>query len=415
MHTFMTDDQVRAVQEQFGTPVFVYDQRTLENQAREALAFPNAYGLTVRYAMKALPTAAVLRLFTDRGLHIDASSGYEAHRAMRAGVPPSNIQLTAQELAPDFAGLVNQDVLFCACSLHQLRAYGEAFPGTEVTVRINPGLGSGHNNRTNVGGPSASFGIWREHIDDILELAQRHGLRLTRMHTHIGSGGDPGVWAHCAQLSLAIVEQLPEVTSLSLGGGLKVARVPGETGADLRAIGERVKQDFTAFAEKTGRRLHAEIEPGTFLVANAGALVAAAMDVVDTGPKGRRFIKIDSGMTEILRPSLYGAQHPIRVVPREPGDRGEAEYLVVGHCCESGDILTPEPGDPESLGPRALTETCIGDAVVIGGAGAYCSSMAATNYNAFPQAPEVLLETGGAFRLIRKRQSLDQIIANEIL
>ncbi len=112
---------------------------------------------------------------------------------------------------------------------------------------------------------------------------------------------------------------------------------------------------------------------------------------------------------------MYGAQHPIDVVPSEEGGpRGEGEYLVVGHCCESGDLLTPAPGDPEGLAPRRLAEPRIGDALVIGGTGAYCSGMSAKNYNSFPEAAELLLTNDGELELIRRRQTLEQMIQNEI-
>jgi len=423
--TFLSRDLIRSLRAEFGTPLYVYDQRTLEQAAHEVLAFPNAYGLTARYAMKALPTAAIVRLLADTGLHIDASSGFEAERALRAGVAPERIQITAQELPRDLKGLVERGVLFNACSLEQLDQYGRLFPGRPVSVRINPGLGSGHNNRTNVGGPASAFGIWHERLDDVLALQREYDLDLSGMHTHIGSGSDPEVWKHCAQLSLEIAARLPDVTRLSLGGGMKVARMPGEVGADLQEIGRGVLADFEAFAEKYGRRLHLEIEPGTYLVARAGAIVASVIDVVDTvsdaegSAPGYRFVKTDTGMTEFLRPNLYGAQHPIEVVALDGGERGEArgedDYIVVGHCCESGDVMTPAPGNPEMLAPRRLTRPVVGDAIVIGGAGAYCSGLAGKNYNSFPEAPEVLLGRDGTPRLIRARQTLDQVVANELL
>jgi diaminopimelate decarboxylase len=139
--------------------------------------------------------------------------------------------------------------------------------------------------------------------------------------------------------------------------------------------------------------------------------LSAVQDVVETGSEGYRFLKLDTGMTEILRPSLYGAQHPISIIGKESNPR--EPVIVVGHCCESGDILTPASGDPEALLPRLLPETSVGDLVEIGGAGAYCASMSAKNYNSFPEAPEVLLSSDGKFHLIRKRQSLDQILENE--
>ena len=414
-YAFLDRDRVREVRERFGTPVFVYDEKTLESQAQKALQFPNAYGLTARYAMKALPTAAVVRILNRAGLHIDASSGFEAERAMRAGVPPAHIQITAQQMPGNLRDLVDKGVLFNACSLQQLRAFGQIYPGREISVRVNPGLGSGHSNRTNVGGPSASFGIWYEHLDRVMAVQREYGLRLTGMHTHIGSGGDPEVWERCALMSLRIAAGLPEVTRLSLGGGFKVGRMDGEYSADLHEIGLHIVEAFQAFYGQHGRRLELEVEPGTYLVANAGALVCSVVDVVDTGRDGYDFIKVDAGMTEVLRPSLYGAQHPIWVAPADGAARGQREYLVAGHCCESGDVLTPEPGNPEGLAPRMLTEASVGDAVVVGGAGAYCSGMASKNYNSFPEAPEVLLGKDGGLHLIRKRQTLDQMLANEVL
>ena len=411
---FLTPEQTLAVREAHGSPVFVYDEKALIAQADACLAFPNRYGLTVRYAMKALPTAAILRVFADRGLHIDASSGYEALRAMKAGIPADRIQLTTQQLPDNLEELVRQGVLVNACSLHQLATYGALFPNTEVSVRINPGLGSGHSNRTNVGGPSSSFGIWHAYLDDVHAVAKDAGLRVTGMHTHIGSGSDPEVWVHCARMSLDIAARMPEVTRLSLGGGYKVARVENEVGADLQSIGERIVPEFEAFAARHGRELHLEVEPGTFLVANAGAVVCTVADVVDTGADGCDFIKIDSGMTEVLRPSMYGAQHPIHLVPADGVARDPRDYLIAGHCCESGDILTPEPGNPEGLLARRLPEARVGDAIIIGGAGAYCASMASKNYNSYPESPEVLLRQDGALELIRRRQTLDQVTQNEV-
>lgn len=413
--SFLSADQVREIRREFGSPVYVYDQKTLEAQADSVLNFPNAFGLTARYAMKALPNAAVIRILTQRGLHIDASSGYEAERAMRVGVPANHIQVTAQQIPDNLKALVEQGVIYNACSLNQLRAFGELFPGHSLSVRINPGAGSGHSNRTNVGGPAASFGIWHEHIDEVYQICKDHNLKVTAMHTHIGSGSDPEVWERVALMSLEICVGFPDTQTLSLGGGYKVGRMKGEVSTDLQVIGSHVVEAFQMTAGKSGRKLRLEVEPGTYLVANAGAIVTTAMDIVDTGKDGYRFIKIDSGMTETVRPSMYGAQHPLVVVPAEDEIRGVGEYLVVGHCCESGDVLTPAPNDPEGLLPRELTEAKVGDAVVIGGAGAYCAGMASKNYNSFPEAAEVLIDRDGNTHLVRKRQTLDQILVNEVV
>lgn len=408
---FLSPAEAAEVRERFGTPCYVYDRATLEAAAAAALAFPRAHGFTLRYAMKANPSRAILGLFRNMGLAIDASSDWEVERALRAGFGPAYIQLTAQAPSRRLREFVERGVLVNACSLHQLDRLGTEFPGRDVTVRVNPGLGSGATNRTNTGGPASSFGIWHEHLDRVVALATRHRLTIRGLHTHIGSGSDPAVWTRVASLVLDIVARLPDVRTVSLGGGFKVARVPGERTTDLAEVGAVVRDAFVAFERRTGRALDVEIEPGTWLVANAGAVVATCIDVVDTGPQGYLFAKLDTGMTEVTRPALYGAQHPIAVLA---DGRPRVPVVFVGPCCESGDILTPGPGDPESLAPREVPRPEIGDLVVVGGAGAYCASMSVANYNSYPRAPEVLRERDGSLRLVRRRETLEQMLANEI-
>jgi diaminopimelate decarboxylase len=413
---FLTPAQAAEVRARQGTPAYVYDQATLRRNAAACLAFPNAFGLTVRFAMKACPNASVLQFFASLGLNFDASSGWEAERALRAGIDAKKISLATQELPGNFSDLHLRGVLFTACSLQQLERFGQKFPGEKIGLRLNPGLGSGHSGKTNVGGPGSSFGIWHEWLDEAQEIVARHRLHVVKIHTHIGSGTDPAVWEKVAKMTLGLAKKFPEVETVNLGGGFKVGRVPGEKTTDLQKVGQTVKKLFQAHAKETGRKLRLEIEPGTYLVALAGALVTTVQDMVSTGKKGYEFLKLDAGMTEILRPSLYGSQHAIVVVPtgRTPKKKETQKYLVVGHCCESGDLLTPAPGQPETLSPRLLTKAEIGDLCVIEGAGAYCAAMSTKNYNSFPEAPELLLEENGRLRLIRQRQTLDQIIKNEI-
>ena len=195
------------------------------------------------------------------------------------------------------------------------------------------------------------------------------------------------------------------MTRVSLGGGFKVARVPEESETDLQVVGEAARQEVLGFERRTRRALHLEIEPGTYLVANAGVVVATCVDVVDTGKRGYRFAKLDTGMTEVMRATLYGAQHPIAVAVE---GRPEEPFVFVGRCCETGDILTPAPGDPSKLAPRGVPRPNVGDLVQIGGSGAYCAAMSTINYNSYPAAPEVLREGEGAFRLVRRRQTVER-------
>jgi diaminopimelate decarboxylase len=408
---FVTAEQAAEVRARFGTPCYVYDRATLERTARRLLTLRAPFGFTLRYAMKANPSRAILALFRDLGLHIDASSDWEVERAVRAGFAPSRIQLSSQMPSSRIAEHVRAGVRLNACSLHQLDAIGRAAPGQAIGVRLNPGLGSGSTKRTNTGGPSSSFGIWHEYLSEVKSLAERHRLTLRTLHTHIGSGTDPDIWQRVTRMSLDLAAQLPDVAVVNLGGGFKTGRMPGEPTADMDAVAVHVRRELEAFRARDGRALHLELEPGTYLVAQAGAVVATCIDVVDTGKDGYVFAKLDTGMTEITRPSLYGAQHPIDVMVT---DREQAEVVFVGPCCESGDILTPAPNDSEALGPRLVSRPRVGDLVVVGGAGAYCAAMSTINYNSYPQAAEVMLDSDGGLRLIRQRQSFDQMLANEL-
>lgn len=409
-----------------GTPLYAYSLDALAKSADACLAFPNAYGLTVRYAMKSSPNGSILKYFLSRGISIDASSGYEVRRAIDMGVPAEKISLSSQELPGDFDELIRLGVKINACSLSQLERIGAAFPNQsqKVGIRINPGVGSGGFSssttgfsKTNVGGPSSSFGIWHELISDgsASAIVEKYGLVPERIHTHIGSGSDPAIWQSVAKKSLSFCATWDTVTALNLGGGYKVGRNPDEQTTDLGEIGAPVVEEFKQFASEHGRELKLEIEPGTYLVANAGALVTTIQDKVTTSDY--TFLKMDAGMTDVLRPSLYGAIHPITILPgsgrsEDVGASAES-VVVVGHCCESGDLMTPKPGEPEALEERSLRAAEIGDYAIMDGSGAYCSGMSTKNYNSFPEAPEVLLDLEGNAHLIRKRQTLRQIYENE--
>ncbi len=410
---FLTEEETRSIAKEFGTPVFVYSQKEIESRCDIALAFPNEYGLTVRYAMKANPNNAILKIMKKKGIHIDASSGFEVERALLAGFKPSEIMLTSQELPSNLKEIVERGTMFNACSLHQLESFGKLFPNQEVSVRINPGLGSGATQKTDVGGTASAFGIWHEYIEDVKKIKEKYGLKITKVHTHIGSGSDPEVWKAVSKYTLLYAEIFTEATTVNLGGGFKVGRMLEEKTTDLQKIGQPVKELFIEFNQKHGRKLKLEIEPGTHMIALCGSIITKVMDKVDTGKNGFEFIKLDTGMDSNTRPSLYGSRHPLITVTANGSlPQKTKNYVVVGHCCESGDLFTQkEGGSPET---REMMEANIGDLVVMEGTGAYCSGMSTKNYNSYPETPEVLIKSDGQKVLIRKKQELKQIFENEI-
>jgi diaminopimelate decarboxylase len=413
---FASDAQLVAIADQYGTPLYVHHADSYRRQAREALAAPNAFGLFVRYAMKANPHRTLLRIFDSLGIGIDASSWFEVQRALAAGIAPRKILLSSQEMQTParLKQLVGLGVQVNCTSLAQLQRFAELFPGRAypLSVRVNPGLGSGHNHRTNTAGTAASFGIWRDYLPEVLEIAARNRLKIVRLHSHVGSGSDWRVWQKAASLTLAVARDLPDVQIVNLGGGYRIDRMAPENSIDFQAAFQPVKAAFEEFAAQTGRRLQLEIEPGTFLAANACLLLARIVDIVDTGAQGYRFLKLDASMTELLRPMLYGDRHPIRLLGKP--DALGTPYVVVGTCCESGDLFTPRQGDPEELDTVQLPNAEMGDYVAVLGAGAYGLAMSARNYNSRPGCAEVLISSDGSHRLITRREAPEEIWQREL-
>ena len=412
---FLTIAEIPGIAEEFGTPCFVYDLDTLRQRYEYFASLPHAFGLTIRYSVKANANRAVLRFFASLGAHFDVSSVWEARRVIQAGIAADKILITAQEISAGWQDLCRKGVKFDAGSLHQLDSYGRAFPGGRVSIRVNPGFGSGLVRKLTSGGKHSSFGIWLDQVDQALETASRHRLEVERLHFHIGSGHESTVLEQTVELALDLAARIPSVGVIDLGGGYRIAALQSDPTYDHHAMGARIAERLRAFAASHGRYLALELEPGTYLTALAGALVTRVIDKVSTGPEGYQFLKLDSGLTELMRPSYYGAIHPLVSVSSDPArPEGVEHYIVSGHCCIAGDTLTPAPGNPEDIHPQMLATTEIGDYLVVERVGGYAASMSVRNFNSYPDAPEIVRHGEGRYTVIRRRQSLEQITQNEV-
>lgn len=384
-----SNSQLRELAKQHGTPLFVYSLSQLRDRAKQLTNLKLPDGIVTRYAMKANNNPTIIRLFEEVGLQFDASSSYEVDELLKIGVSGDKISLSSQQPAHNLGELVTTGVRYIVTSLHQLELLvaAEDYLDT-VGLRVNPGIGAGHNNRLTTGGANSSFGLWNTYVPDALALAKQHGVKIDRLHVHIGSGADPTMWGKMMEAALEIAESMPDVVSLDMGGGFKIHRYGDEHEADMVEIAEVFSEHLKNFAARTGRALQLEIEPGTWLVGHAGVLLAGIVDIVDTGDDGHQFLRLDTGMNDIARPGMYGAQHELAVL----NDSKELqEYVVVGHNCETGDILTPAPGDPEGIESRELQRASIGDIVAIYDTGAYCRTMSHKGYNSFPDAAEYFI------------------------
>lgn len=388
---WLSDEQATALVAQHGSPVFIYSKAQLRARAQELLGLNMPFGLTVRYAVKANPHPNIIKLFLDLGLYFDASSSYEAELLLSQGIPGHKISLSSQQSAHNLPVLLDAGVEYAATSIHQLELFSSTpRKVSKVALRVNPAIdGAGHNNRLSTSGVASSFGLWHGYVEDALELARANKNIIDRLHMHIGTGTDPAIWAEAIGTALEIVRRMPDVTTLDIGGGYKISYTAGEHETEMQKVGAVFAEKLQAFSNETGRNLKLEIEPGRWLVAHAGVLLAQIDDIADTGSDGYTFLRLNTGMNDIIRPAMYGAQHDIRVL----GNNNEfKEYIVVGHNCETGDILTTTPGDPEHIAPRKLHKAEIGDVVAVADTGAYCASFSTKLYNAFPAAAEAFVD-----------------------
>lgn len=403
---------VRDIVREFGTPVYVYNLKIL----RESIAEIKALSPVVRYAMKASSNAAILKEMLSQGIKIDAVSVLEAQRALRAGFQTQDVCFTSDVFfSAGDAEYCIQNKIMCNCgTLGMLEEYGRTVQklggeGEAVSIRINPGEGTGHSKKTNTGGPYSKHGIWHENLDEVKHIAQQYGLRITGVHQHIGSGGD---LEHLKRLTHRLEEfakRFEEVETVNFGGGLPYEYHPDRPQIDLSGyqpiLAERLKNLEAHF----GRKITCEIEPGRRFVAGCGYLlgeVRALNHTFDETGKQLDYVLVNVGFCHLIRPMAYGSYHPIWFVGDDLGP--EQDLIVAGPVCESGDVLTQKDEEPV---PRKLPLPKPGDLIVIGGAGAYGFAMS-SNYNTQPLIPEVMVD-GNQLQLVRRRQTLDDILREE--
>ena len=396
--------------EQFGTPTYVYDANQILNRIEQLRQFD-----VIRYAQKANSNLAILDLVRRHGVLVDAVSAGEVHRASRAGYAlsgdPAPVVYTADIF--DHAALdlvVRENIHVNIGSPDMISQYGQRVESGRITLRINPGFGHGHSQKTNTGGQQSKHGIWHEQLEDCIKAAGDYGLTVSGLHMHIGSGTD---FEHLSQVCQAMkrvaLQVGPSIEMISAGGGLPIPYRDTDESVDIHRYYEIWDETRQQLQEELGHAISLEIEPGRFLVADAGYLVAEIRAVKKMGEN--LFYLVDAGFNNLARPIMYGAYHPMAIAHREPRTWKFQDVVVGGPLCESGDIFTQQEGG--LVDTRQLPEAEVGDFLVIQCAGAYGFVMS-SNYNSKPFAAEVLIENNQP-NLIRHRQSPEDLYAGEIL
>ena len=357
------------------SPRYVYSIAQVRKQARglSALSAVDRW----LYALKANPHPAILRALGEEGFAFECVSLAEVNavRAAVNGIAPERILFTPN-FAPrdEYAAALDAGVRVTLDALHPLAEWGNLFAGREIHLRVDLGVGRGHHDKVKTGGAASKFGVALDQIDEFRALARRHDARIVGLHAHLGSGIlDISHWRSVYAQLASLAEDFRRIESIDIGGGLGVPARPDETPLDLVALGEALGEVKRAYPQ-----FGLWLEPGRYLVAEAGVLLARVTQVKRKGAV--RYVGTDAGMNSLIRPALYEAWHEIVNLTRLSDTAGDL-VQIVGPICESGDVLGAN---------RRLPECREGDVILVAQTGAYGAVMA-SHYNLREPAEEVVL------------------------
>jgi diaminopimelate decarboxylase len=399
----------RELAAKFDTPLYVISEKRIrENYTRLRNALSRNYQkIRIYYAAKANSNLSVLKILGAEGAYIDAVSPGEVSLASKAGFPAERILFTGTSVRNDeLQFLVDSNVTINVDSLSQLdRLLSIAVPSL-FSVRVNPEIGAGHHSHVITAGKHSKFGVWEEDAVEAYATAKKAGVERFGIHMHVGSGVldvEPFVLALEKLLSIAkrVHEQVGvEFEFIDMGGGLGVPYKPEDKELDLTLFSDTVLALFKRRISEYGLGTPFFcVEPGRYLVCDAGVLLTA-VNTVKTTPF-KKFVGVDAGFNTLVRPTMYGSYHPVLVADKL-GYTEEETYDVVGPICESGDALARD---------RRLPKIEEGDLLAVLNAGAYGFAMS-SQYNARPRAAEVLVKNG-KYAVVMERETFEDLLSGQ--
>lgn len=390
--------------ETYGSPLYVYSEAILRQRCREMKALSSHPGFRVNYSAKANSNLALLHIIREEGLVVDAMSPGELFMNLRAGFSPDQILYVCNNVsAEELGNAVSHGLLVSVDSLSQLDLYGEVNPGGRVMVRFNPGIGVGHHKKVVTAGKETKFGVDPASIDEVRTILARHNLTLAGINQHIGSLFlEPESYVEAARFLLTLAERFDDVEVIDFGGGFGIPyhKYDNQPRLDLTAMGAQFDDLISGWAQRRGYRGRFLVEPGRYVVAECGLLLGSVHSVKSNG--ANRYVGTDLGFNVLARPVMYDAHHDIEVY-REDGAPSDLllPQTVVGNICESGDIIARN---------RPLPPVEEGDILGVLDAGAYGYVMS-SSYNQRMRPAEVLIDLEGRPRLVRRRETLDDLVA----
>mgnify|MGYP000894381038 FL=1 len=392
--------------EKYGSPLYIYDERTLRNRCREMKNFLKYPWFVANYSIKANSNLELLKIVRDEGLNADAMSPGEIYVLLKAGFKPSQIFYVGNNVSADemkFA--VDNGVLVSVDSLSQLETFGKINKGGRVSLRFNPGVGAGHHEKVVTAGNKTKFGIDSSYIEEVKQIAAKYSLKIVGVNQHIGSlflDGKP--YIEGVKSLLAIAEKFPDLEFVDMGGGFGIPyrKQSQEKRLDISSVSHELESILIEWMKDYGREVQIKIEPGRYIAAECGVLLGTVHSIKTN--YGKRYVGTDIGFNVLMRPVMYDSYHEIEFLRNgKLLDKGKnSTATIVGNICETGDILAKDREIPDDI--------IEGDIMAVLDSGAYGYSMC-SNYNLRLRPAEVLICQDGSDRLIRRRDTLDDLLA----
>jgi|LSQX01.2.fsa_nt_gb diaminopimelate decarboxylase len=391
---------------EYGSPLYVYNENILRQRCKDMVNFIPYKNYRVNYSTKANANLELLKIIREEGLDADAMSPGEIHVLLSAGFLPEQIFYIGNNVsAEEMMFAYNKGITVSIDSLSQLKKFGQHNPGGKVAVRINPGLGVGHHEKVITGGKHTKFGINSDLVPEIKKLLKAYELKLVGINQHIGSlfmNGEQ--YFKSIKEILKLAEEFEDLNFIDMGGGFGIPykKQDGEEPLNLKVLGEKIGDLLNKWASLNNPNIRFISEPGRYIVAECGVLLGTIH--AKKKNNGICYTGTDIGFNVLARPMFYGAWHDIEIYPLNGGvvPLAMETVTVVGNICESGDIIAAN---------RQLPLHKEGDIIGITDAGAYGYSMS-SNYNNRLRPAEVLIQSDGSHRLIRRRDTLDDLLRN---
>lgn len=392
----------------YGSPLYIYNEEILRQRCREMKNLVTYENFVPHFSVKANTNIHLLKIIRDEGLHADVMSPGELFLAKQSGFTSEELFFIPNNVVEeDMLYAISENVIISIDSLSQLEMYGNLNPGGKVAIRFNPGIGAGHHEKVITAGKKTKFGVNPSEIEEVKRLLQAYDLILVGINQHIGSlFMDPQPYIDSIGSILEIAKSFDNLEFIDLGGGFGIPyhKQDGENRLDLITLGEKLDDILHSFADAYGKKVQFQIEPGRYIPCESGIVLGTVTSIKENA--GVNYLGTDIGFNVLQRPIMYNSHHDMELYSQSPlTPTLTTSYTVVGNICESGDKLATN---------RVLPEAQVGNLLGVMDAGAYGFSMS-SSYNQRPRVAEILVESSGNVRLIRKRETFEDLLRHMLV